>query len=100
MLLLIKQVANHPVDNNLVTASTFEGIGQRAVQNSMNFTGVDLSTSPLNIPNTGIKVGQKPVEHLRVLRRTNENKLARNSTYFSTVERAFVLRNGLVSVSS
>jgi len=91
---------NHPVENNIVTASTFEGIGQRAVQNSLHFTGVDLSTSPLNIPNTGIKVGQKPVEHLRVLRRTNENKLARNSTYFSTVERAFVLRNGLVSVSS
>ena len=66
----------------------------------MHFIGVDLSTSPLNIPNTGIKVGQKPVEHLRVLRRTNENKLARNSTYFSTVERAFVLRNGLVSVSA
>ena len=95
-----KQAANHPVNNNLVTASTFEGIGQQAVQNALHFTGVDLSTSPLNIPNSGIKVGQKPVEHLRVLRRTNENKAARNSTYFSTVERAFVLRNGLISVSA
>jgi len=94
-----KQAANHPVNNNLVTASTFEGINQQAVQGQMHFTGVDLSTSPLNIPNTGIKVGQKPVEHLRTLRRTAENKEARNSTYFSTVERAFVLRNGLVSVS-
>jgi len=95
-----KQTANHPVNNNLITTSTFEGINQQAVQNSMHFTGVDLSTSPLNIPNSGIKVGQKPVEHLRVLRRTNENKAARNSTYFSTVERAFVLRNGLISVSA
>lgn len=94
-----KQTSNHPVTNLIISASTFEGINQQEAQNSMHFTGVDLSTSPLNIPNTGIKVGQKPVEHLRVLRRTFENNLARNSTYFSTVERAFVLRNGLVSVS-
>ena len=91
---------NQPVENNIITASTFEGISQRLAQNSMHFSGVDLSTSPLNIPQSGIAVGQKPVEHLRVLRRTNENKGARNSTYFSTVERAFVLRNGLISVSS
>jgi len=94
-----KQTANHPVTNNIVSDNTFEGVNMQSVQNSMHFTGVDLSTSPLNIPNSGIKVGQKPVEHLRVLRRTLENKLARNSTYFSTVERAFVLRNGLISVS-
>lgn len=95
-----KQAANHPINNQLVSASTFEGLSQRAVNGTMNFTGVDLSTSPLNIPGTGLKVGQKPVEHLRVIYNTAENVLARISTYFSTVERAFVLRNGLVSVSS
>jgi len=95
-----KQQANHPVNNNVVSASTFEGVSQRVVQGQMNFTGVDLSTSPLNIPNTGLKVGQKPVEHLRTIYRTAQNNDARVSTYFSTVERAFVLRNGIVSVSA
>ena len=95
-----KQTANHPINNNVISSSTFEGHAMTELQGQMHFEGVDLSTSPLNIPNTGMKVGQKPVEHLRTISRTAQNNAARVCTYFSTVERAFVLRNGLVSVSA
>tara|TARA_R110000737_G_scaffold39731_6_gene59777 strand:+ start:12 stop:1445 length:1434 start_codon:yes stop_codon:yes gene_type:complete len=95
-----KQAANQPINNDVVSASTFEGLVMTAVQGQMHFEGVDLSTSPLNIPNSGIKVGQKPVEHLRTIYRTAQNNSPRVLTYFSTVERAFVLRNGLISVSA
>ena len=95
-----KQVANHPITNDVISDSTFEGHTMDSISAQMHFEGVDLSTSPLNIPNSGLRVGQKPVEHLRTIYRTAENNSPRVSTYFSTVERAFVLRNGLVSVSA
>ena len=95
-----KQLANHPINNDVLSASTFEGHTMDVVSAQSHFEGVDLSTSPFNIPNSGLRVGQKPVEHLRTIYRTAENNSPRVITYFSTVERAFVLRNGLVSVSA
>ena len=94
-----KQVADNVINNHCITATTFEGHQQQLVEGQLHFEGVDLSTSPFNIPNSGILVGQKPVEHLRTISRTAADNVDRVCSYFSTVERAFVLRNGLVSVS-
>ena len=95
-----KQLANQPINNDVLSDSTFEGQAMDTASGQMHFEGVDLSTSPLNIPNTGLRVGQKPVEHLRTIYRTVQNNTPRVLTYFSTVERTFVLRNGLLSVSA
>ena len=95
-----KQSPDHPKNNNVVSASTFEGHAMTAVQGQMHFEGVDLRTSTANVPGSGIAVGQKPVEHLRTISRTAADNDDRVITYFSTVERAMVLRNGLVSVSA
>lgn len=95
-----KQLPNQPINNDVLSDSTFEGQAMDTASGQMHFEGVDLSTSPLNIPNTGLRVGQKPVEHLRTIYRTLQNNTPRVLTYFSTVERTFVLRNGLLSVSA
>ena len=95
-----KQAANHPQNNNVISNSTFAGHEMNLIQGQMHFEGVDLSISPLNIPGAGIKVGQKPIEHLRTITHTAQNNVERICSYFSTVERAFVLRNGLISLTA
>ena len=95
-----KQVADNTINNHCITENTFEGHQQQLLEGQMHFEGVDLSISPLNIPQSGIQVGQKPIEHLRTLSRTAADNADRVCSYFSTVERAFVLRNGLLNVSA
>ena len=53
---------------------------------------VKYSVSPL--------VGQKPVEALRTITRTNADNHIRELRYFSLVERAMLLKGGQVLVSA
>ena len=101
-LLTDKLQPHQPKNQELVIDNTTQGVDQQEVQGTMHFEGVDLSVSPLNIPGAGMKVAQKPVEHLRTIYRTaspGQND-ARELRYFSTVERLLTIKNGAVFVSS
>ena len=95
-----KQVGNQPVNNNIISANTFHGHSQSDLQGRMHFTGVDLSTSPLQQIGAGTQVGQKPVEHILQLNRTAQNNAARSLKYYSMVERLMTIKGGQVLVSS
>ncbi len=101
-LLTDKLQPHQPKNQNLVINNTTQGVDQQEVQGSCHFEGVDLSVSPLNIPGAGMKIGQKPVEHLRTIYRTSTagQNDARELRYFSTVERLMTIKNGAVFVSA
>ena len=101
-LLTDKLQPHQPLNQNLVINNTTQGVDQQEVQGTCHFEGVDLSVSPLNIPGAGMKVGQKPVEHLRTIYRTSSpgQNDARELRYFSTVERLMTIKNGSVFVSA
>ena len=93
---------HQPKNQNLVINNTTQGVDQQEVQGTCHFEGVDLSVSPLNIPGAGMKVGQKPIEHLRTIYRTaspGEND-ARELRYFALVERLLTIKGGQVFVSA
>ena len=95
-----KQVGNQPVNNNVISTNTFHGHSMQQLQGEMHFTGVDLSTSPLQQMGAGTQVGQKPIEHLLQFNRTAQNNSARSLKYYSMVERLFTIKGGQVLVSA
>ena len=70
------------------------------LQGRMHFTGVDLSTTPLQQMGAGTQVGQKPIEHILQFNRTAQNNDARSLKYYSMVERMMTIKGGQVLVSS
>jgi len=95
-----KQAANQPVNNEVISANTFHGHAMSLLQGSMHFTGVDLSTSPMQQMGAGTMVGQKPIEHILQFNRTAQNNSARTLKYYSMVERLFTIKGGQVLVSA
>lgn len=95
-----KQVANQPVNNNLISTNTLQGNSNRVLQGQLHFEGVDLTTNPFAQVGSGTLVGQKPVEALRTIYRTATDNDTRQLRYFSIVERAMVLKGGQVLVSA
>ena len=95
-----RQVANSPIDNNLISVNTVDGHQARVLQGQQHFEGVDLTTNPFAQVGNGTQVGQKPIEALRTIYRTADDNEVRQLRYFSIVERAMVLRGGQVLVSS
>ena len=95
-----KQAGNQPINNHLIKDNTFHGHSMRQLEGAMHFTGVDLSTSPLQQTGAGTQVGQKPIEHILQFNRTAQNNSARSLKYYSMVERLMTIKGGQVLVSS
>jgi len=95
-----KQNADGTLNNNLISTNTLNGTSQRALQGQLHFEGVDLTTNPFVQVGSGTLVGQKPIEALRTITRTNADNDIRELRYFALVERAMVLRGGQVLVSA
>lgn len=95
-----KQDATQPVNNHVISASTFAGHSQQTLEGKQHFLGVNLSTSPLNILGTGSLVGQKPIQFEIDFFNTGINGPARTLRFYSLVERQFTLKGGNVFVSA
>ena len=95
-----KQVGNQPVNNQVFSNNTYYGNSNRTLNGTAHFEGVDLTTSPLNVTGSGQLVGQKPVESIKVIKRTAQNNDSRELRYFSLVERMMSIKNGQVFVSA
>jgi len=95
-----KQVSNQVVNNNVIKDNTFHGHSMRLLQGKMHFTGVDLSTTPLQTMGAGTQVGQKPIEHIIQFNRTAQNNSARTLKYYSMVERLMTIKGGQVMISA
>lgn len=96
-----KLLANHPVNNQMITASTVEGHTVRGqLEGHQHFFGIDLTTSPYNVMGVGVEVGQKPISIDRTIYRTAENNDERFSSYWAVVERQMTIRAGQVQVSA
>jgi len=95
-----KQNADGTLNNNLISTNTLNGTSQQALQGQLHFEGVDLTTNPFVQVGSGTLVGQKPIEALRTITRTNADNDIRELRYFALVERAMVLRGGQVLVSA
>jgi len=95
-----KQQADHPPNQNIIKDNKFHDVFMTKAQGACHFEGVDLSKSVMNIPGSGVLVGQKPVESIKIINRTAANNSDRELRYFSLVERAFTLKAGQVFVSA
>lgn len=91
----------YTVNNPLIDATaTFEGHNQNTVQAKNHYNGINLSTSPFNEWGSGIEIGQKPLRLLRTLPRGHTDFGQRNMKVWAMCEKAFNLKNGVVSVTA
>tara|TARA_B110000046_G_scaffold166438_1_gene183329 strand:+ start:315 stop:1751 length:1437 start_codon:yes stop_codon:yes gene_type:complete len=95
-----KAVANQPSNNAMFCDSTLEGHSMQLLEGKQHYVGIDFSVSPLNQPNNGVMVGQKPIQILHTINRTAEANAVRDVRFFSLVERNMTLRGGMVQVSA
>ena len=103
----LDQNVNHSTVTKTITLPSFsntqtvEGvpINQVTLGGHEHWCGVDLVTNPL--VGSGTQIGQKPVSLQRTIFRGlgDENNLARQTLIWSKVERQFVLKSGVVSVT-
>ena len=94
-----KQNPDHPVTNNSVSTNTVDGIPMRQVQGQSHYEGLDLSLTPANVFGAGTTIGLKPMTMSKTVTRTNGENASRELRIFATVEQAFSLRRGIVSVA-
>lgn len=94
------KAANNVISNQMMCASTLEGHSMELIEGQQHYIGIDFSVSPLNQPNNGVQVGQKPIQILHTLNRTALYNADRDVRYFSLVERIMTLRGGMVQVSA
>ena len=90
----------HPKNQDVIKNNTCQGHEMTLLQGKQHYIGVDLSVSPLNVPGSGMKVGQKPVESIRTVYRTANNNANRDLRFFSTIERLMTLKSGQILVSA
>lgn len=95
-----KQSPEHPINNQVFSASTFFGHPMTALAGKCHYEGVDLSKTPLNIAGAGTQIGQKPIECLKTVFRTALDNNVRTLRFFATVERALSLKSGQLFVSA
>ena len=88
------------LNNEGIVASTLESKDQRALSAGQHFLGVDLTTTPLNIPGAGTLIGQAPIRFEETCNYIATDLGARAVRIFATVERDFMLRNGQASVTA
>jgi hypothetical protein len=91
---------SYALDNEGIVASTLETKDQRMLEGAQHFLGVDLTTTPLNVPGAGTLIGQAPIRFEETCNYVAADLHARTVRMFATVERDFMLRNGQVSVSA
>ncbi len=94
-----KQNPDNTITNPVISTNTVEGIQMRNLQGKMHYEGLSLSVSPLNIFGAGQNIGLKPISYTKTVTRTNTENTARELRIFATVEKAFSLRRGLVTVA-
>ena len=94
-----KQNPDNTITNPVISTNTVEGIQMRNLQGKMHYEGLDLSISPVNIFGSGEQIGLKPISYTKTVTRTNTENNARELRIFATVEKAFSLRRGLVTVA-
>ena len=51
----------YAVDNSGIVESTLEGKSQTVLRAQQHFLGVDLTTTPMNVPGAGTLIGQAPI---------------------------------------
>ena len=90
----------YAVDNSGIVESTLEGKSQTVLRAQQHFLGVDLTTTPMNVPGAGTLIGQAPIRFEETCNYVAGDLAARTVRMFATVERDFMLRNGQVSVSA
>jgi hypothetical protein len=73
---------------------------QTQLLGSQHYIGIDFNTTPLNQPNNGVQVGQKPVTMTHEITTSSLDRAAREVRYYSTVERTMLLQGGQVTVSA
>ena len=93
-----KQQADHPLSNQVISSNKLSGIAMSQIQGKSHYEGLDLSISPANVFGAGTKIGLKPITYTKTVTRTNTENRIRELRIFATVERAFQLRRGLVTV--
>ena len=91
---------SYAIDNRGIVASTLETKDQRMLEGAQHFLGVDLTTTPMNVPGAGTLIGQAPIRFEETCNYVAGDLAARTVRMFATVERDFMLRNGQVSVSA
>ena len=103
----LDQNVDHSTVTKQITLPSFSGaqfiegvdVTQVAMGGHQHWCGVDLVTNPL--VGSGTQIGQKPVSLQRTIYRGlgDENNQARQTLIWSKVERQFVLKSGVVSVT-
>jgi hypothetical protein len=73
---------------------------QSQLLGSQHYIGLDFNTTPMDMPNNGVQIGQKPVSMTHELTTSALDRAAREVRYYSTVERTMVLQGGQVTVSA
>jgi len=94
-----KQTPDHTQTNPVISTNTVQGISMRTIQGQSHYEGLDLSLTPTNVFGAGTEIGLKPITYNKTITRTNTENANRELRIFATVEKAFSLRRGLVSVA-
>ena len=96
-----KEDEDNQISNNMITSVTLEGHQQVVLEGRQHYLGVDMATPTEGIgrDGRGFMVGQKPVQLIQEIQRTNTNNNSRKIRVFSVVERVMRLQAGLVTVS-
>ncbi len=70
------------------------------LRGTSHVTGLDLTTSSVNVLGNGRQIGSKPIIIMKKLGRTRDREGAREVRVYASVERLMTIRNGKVTVSA
>lgn len=69
-------------------------------RSTQHYTGLDLSTTGVNMLGAGTQVGVKPIQITKTYSRVNGDNQARTMRVWASVERTMRIQNGTIEVSS
>ena len=91
-----------PVNQSVISENvSLEGHGNiENARSTQHYTGLDLSTTGVNMLGAGTQIGVKPIQITKTYNRVNGDNQARTMRVWAQVERTMRIQNGTIEVSA
>lgn len=97
-----KSTADRTVNQSVISAAVaLEGhTNIENARSTQHYTGLDLSTTGVNMLGAGTQIGVKPIQITKTYNRVNGDFQARTMRVWASVERTMRIQNGTITVSA
>jgi len=97
-----KDDPTNAVNQSIISnAVSVEGHGNiENARSTQHYTGLDLSTTGVNMLGAGTQIGVKPIQITKTYNRVNGDNQARTMRVWASVERTMRIQNGTIEVSA